>query len=110
MAFRVAKWFKIPLIRGKVVDASGTPLANVFVRIFLQESNQLMSLLVTNKDGSFKAFLPKGEYQVALSKNKYIWVDNGQALNFYLADARKSRPVILAVMEDASKLYKELFS
>lgn len=110
IALRLLKWLKIPLIVGKVVDDEGNPLANVFVRIFLQESNQLMSVLVTNEKGQFKAFLPKNEYQVSLSKQQHVWVENGEVQNFYVADARKSKVAILAVMQDSQKLYKDLFN
>lgn len=110
IAFRLFKWFKIPNIRGKVVDDKGEPLENVFVRIFMQESNQLMAVLQTNKKGEFKAYLPKNEYQVSLTKQHYIWVDNGQVQNFYLADSRKKTAVILAVMESSDKILKDLFS
>lgn len=110
LSLRAIRSFRTPLIRGKVVDNKGEPLENVFVRIFLQESNQLMSLLVTDKSGRFKAYLPKGQYQVALTKQKYVWVENGEIVNFFVADGRKSRPVILAVMENSDKLYKDLFS
>jgi hypothetical protein len=110
IVFRVVGWFKIPAIVGKVVDANGSPLENVFVRIFLQESNQLMSVLVTDSQGRFKAYLPKNAYQVSLSKQKYVWVENGEIQNFYIADARKSKVVILAVMQDSQTLYKDLFN
>ncbi len=110
IAFRVLRWFKTPVIVGKVVDSAGTPLSNVFVRIFLQESNQLMSVLVTDAKGKFRAFLPKNEYQIALSKQKYVWVDNNEIQNFFLADARKAKVVILAVMEASQKLFTDLFN
>ncbi|MEO8581629.1 MAG: carboxypeptidase regulatory-like domain-containing protein [Patescibacteria group bacterium] len=110
LVLKVVRWTKRPLIVGKVVDSSGAPLANVFVRIFLQESNQLMSVLVTDKKGSFKAFLPPNEYQVSLSKQKYVWVEDGKVQNFYLADARNGKVLVLAVMEDAQQLYKDLFA
>lgn len=110
ITFRVVGWFKRPMISGKVVDASGNPISNVFVRIFLQESNQLMSVLRTDNAGRFKAFLPKNEYQVSLSKQKHVWVENGEIMNFFLADARKSKVTILAVMEDTQKMFKDLFN
>lgn len=107
--FKVIKSLKIPRIKGKVVDTQGKPIPDVFVRILAEQTNQLAALLITDKHGEFKAFVAEDIYQVSLTKNDYIWVEDGKPQTFYQVNTLTSRATIVAVMDNVSNIYKELF-
>lgn len=108
--YKLFKWLKIPNIHGKVVDAQGTQIKNVFVRIITENTNQLAALLVTDHRGQFKGFVPKDKYQVSLTKQGYMWMENNTPVNFYSVDVKEKRALVTAIMESTDKLYQDLFS
>jgi len=101
--------FRLPRITGKVIDTKGIPIQNAFVRIYMQESNQLTGLLLTDENGEFKAFVPKDIYQIAISKQNYIWVESGKVQTLYSCDARQLRQHVVAAMQDAEDIYSMFF-
>lgn len=109
IALRLVKGLKRPRIVGTVVDDMGQPLANVFVRLIEQETNQLAALLLTQQQGKFAGFVPPERYQLSFTKPDYIWMEGNEPMTLFAVDARHERQAIVVSMKPAAKLLATLF-
>lgn len=101
--------FKRPIITGIVVDHEKNPLEHAVVRIIAPETNELISVINTNKSGKFKIYAPKGLYHVEVNLSGYIWQEVAGTMSFYQVDATEKTQHLPIVMESAQDIYKDLF-
>jgi hypothetical protein len=106
---KVAVSFKRPIITGIVVDHEKNPLEHAVVRIIAPETNELMSVINTNKSGKFKIYAPKGLYHVEVNLSGYVWKEVAGTMSFYQVDATTKTQHLPIVMESAQDIYKDLF-
>ena len=100
---------KKPIISGLVVDQDKNPLENVVIRIIEPETNELISVINTNKSGEFKIFAPKGIYHIEANLTGYVWQEVASTMSFYQVDASSKAQYLPIVMQSAQEIYKDLF-
>lgn len=106
---KVIVTFKRPIITGIVVDHEKNPLEYAVIRIIAPETNELISVINTNKTGKFKIYAPKGLYHVEVNLSGYVWQEVAGTMSFYQVDASTKTQHLLIVMESAQEIYKDLF-
>lgn len=106
---KVAISFKRPIITGIVVDENKNPLENAVVRVIEPETNELISVINTNKTGKFKIYGPKSIYQVEVNLPGYVWQEVASSMSFYQVDASTKTQHLPIVMQSAADIYQDLF-
>ena len=109
MLQKLAISFKRPIITGVVVDESKNPLENAVIRVIEPETNELISVINTNKTGKFKIYAPKSIYHIEVNLPGYIWQEVAGSMSFYQVDASTKTQHIPIVMQSAETIYKDLF-
>lgn len=79
---------KLPIIVGKVKDASGRPLSNVVVRLSSLDGNSYTAIVTSDHKGEFKIYGAKAKYQINLFKPGYEWQHDGSPMSFEEIDTR----------------------
>ncbi|HYD34820.1 MAG TPA: Ig-like domain-containing protein [Vitreimonas sp.] len=105
----VLDWFKTPQITGTAIDEFGTGVKDAVIRIGWPETNELVKILLTDKNGNFKAFLAPGEYQMTIIKLGYVWYEKDAPMSLYQVKASDKPVNIVAALRSTESLYKELF-
>lgn len=106
---KFVKSLKRPIITGVVVDQNKKPLENAVIRIIAPETNEIISVLNTNKSGKFKVFAPKGVYHLEVNLIGYVWQEVAGTMSFYQVDASSKTQDLPIVMQSAQEIYKDLF-
>ncbi len=109
IGFRVVSWFKTPIVTGVILNESGEPQAHAIVRLTEVETNELASVQLTDKTGTFRFFGKKGIYQLSLNKQGYIWAPNGSPLSLFEVDVREKPYNLVATLSSLDKVYSDLF-
>lgn len=106
---KVAISFKRPIITGVVVDENKNPLENAVVRVIEPETNELISVINTNRTGTFKIYGPKSIYQVEVNLPGYVWQEVASSMSFYQVDASNKTQHLPIVMQSAADIYQDMF-
>lgn len=91
-----------------VVDEHGQPISRAIIRLSLQGSDELTSLIATAENGRFTVFAPKGKYELNVTKPGYIWYDQSSPLSSYVLDASQTSQSLMVTMKPAQAMYDEL--
>lgn len=105
---KILLWFRTPLLTGMVVDEHGQPISRAIIRLSLQGSDELTSLIATAENGRFTVFAPKGKYELNVTKPGYIWYDQSSPLSSYVLDASQTSQSLMVTMKPAQAMYDEL--
>lgn len=109
VARKIVLSFKKPIIKGLVADQSGQKLENTVVRVVNPNTNELISILTTQKTGDFRVYGQRGIYKVDVNLPGYMWKDAG-AMSFNQVDTTKQTQDLTIVMQSAQGVYDDLFS
>ena len=101
--------FKRPIITGIVVDENKNPLENAVVRVIEPETNEIISVVNTNKTGKFKIYGPKSIYQLEVNLSGYVWQEVASSMSFYQVDASNKTQHVPIIMQSAATIYQDLF-
>lgn len=99
LGIKSISWFRIPTITGKVIDTLGKPIPFAIIRLIDLANNDLTSVLSSDDEGNFHAFVPKKQYQLNVVKPGYIWSENGGMGNMYIIDATKEPKHVIVTLE-----------
>lgn len=92
-------------VTGKVMDESGNPIEDVIVRLS-DQTGAVFTVVTTNKNGSFKAYLKKEKYQIAAYKFGFFW---NTGMNLVEVDTSSASQSIEIKMSRAN-FYKDMFN
>jgi len=87
-------WMTKPHITGVVKDYRRRTVPNAIIRLGLTDANQLQSLVVSNKKGKFFITAPLGQYQIAVTKQGYIWKRAEAGMSFQGIEVDKKNPLM----------------
>jgi len=100
---------KIPSISGEVIDQNGVPVENAIIRISTPDTNQLVSIIYSDRNGNFGAFVDKGVYQIDGTKTNYVWTNKGTSITLKEIDTRVTSQYLIIQMTEGKIFYKDLF-
>jgi hypothetical protein len=106
---KVVSWLKAPNLSGSVIDQAGQPLPNTVLRLNHPETGLLESLVTTNDQGVFEAFVEPNVYQLSVMKAGYIW-EHDAALSMYQVDLRSGSQELVVSMQPATGLISDLLA
>ncbi len=82
--------WRIPVIAGTITDSSGEAIENAIIRVTDEQTGLTKVLTRSNQNGQFATRIERGIYQIAVSKNGYVWVENNEIVPYMEATADRS--------------------
>lgn len=109
VGYKAIGWFKVPILTGIVINDQGEPVENAVIRLSVSETNELSSVISTDKNGVFNVHGAKEKYQLTVTKPGFVWVNQQSVLSFFEVDTTVKSQHVVVTMAPLEQIYSNLF-